>query len=164
VLALVLPGAEVARLEAVMAAGAPADPLLRVAALWRGDVAAFAARWRLSAAEAARLAALAVPNALRPEDDDAALRRALAEEPAAVLADRIWLAGGAGPGWETLRARVLGMARPEFPLQGRDLAALGVAPGPAMGETLRSVRAWWLAGGCVADASACLERVGRPGD
>jgi poly(A) polymerase/tRNA nucleotidyltransferase (CCA-adding enzyme) len=163
VLPLVLPGAGVAPLEAVVAAGAPVDPLLRLAALWRGDVEAFAARWRLSAAEAARLAALALPNRLRPEDDDAALRRALAEEPAQVLVDRSWLAGGAGPGWDALRARLAGMERPVFPLQGRDLAALGFAPGPEMGEVLREIRAWWLAGGCVADGAACRARVSRPG-
>jgi len=153
----------VARLEAMMDAGAPVDPLLRVAALWRGDVAAFAARWRLSGAEAARLAALAVPNTLQPGDDDAMLRRALAEEPAPVLVDRSWLAGGAGPGWEALRARLGRMERPVFPLQGRDLAALGMVPGPEMGAKLQEIRAWWLAGGCVADAAACRARVSRLG-
>jgi poly(A) polymerase/tRNA nucleotidyltransferase (CCA-adding enzyme) len=163
VLPLVLPGADVARLEAMMDAGAPVDPLLRVAALWRGDVAAFAARWRLSGAEAARLAALAVPNTLQPGDDDAMLRRALAEEPAPVLVDRSWLAGGAGPGWEALRARLRRMERPVFPLQGRDLAALGMVPGPEMGAKLQEIRAWWLAGGCVADAAACRARVSRLG-
>ena len=159
VLPLVLPDADVARLAALAAAGAPVDPLLRVAALWRGDVVAFAARWRLSAAEAARLGALMVPNHLRPDDDDAALRRALADTPNEVLVDRIWLAGHAGPGWEALRARLLRMARPVFPLQGRDLAVLGMKPGPDMGEALRAARAWWLEGGCVADAAACLARV-----
>ena len=159
VLPLLLPDADVARLAALVAAGAPVDPLLRVAALWQGDVAGFAARWRFSAAEAARLGALMVPNHLRLEDDDAALRRALADTPNEVLVDRIWLAGHAGPGWEALRARLLHMARPVFPLQGRDLAVLGMKPGPEMGEALRAARAWWLEGGCVADAASCLARV-----
>ena len=159
VLLLLLPGADVARLVALVAAGAPVDPMLRVAALWRGDVAGFAARWRLSAAEAARLEALMMPNHLRPEYDDAALRRALADTPSEVLVDRIWLTGRAGPGWEALRARLLRMARPVFPLQGRDLAVLGMKPGPGMGEALRAARAWWLEGGCVAGAAACLARV-----
>lgn len=160
VLPLVLPGADVTRLAAI--AAAPADPLLRVAALWRGDVEGFAARWRLSTAEAARLSALMVPNALRPEDDDATLRRALAEDPADALTDRTWLACGLGPEWDALRARLASMERPVFPLQGRDLAALGMATGPEMGAALRAVRAWWLQGGCVADAAACLERAGHP--
>lgn len=160
VLPLILPGADVARLEAVMAAGAPVDALLRVAALWRGDAEEFAARWRLSTAEAVRLAALMVPNGLRPEDDDAALRRALAEESAPVLVDRSWLAGGAGPEWEALRARLLEMERPVFPLQGRDLAALGFMPGPEMGKALRAVRRWWVEGGCLAGRAECLARLG----
>lgn len=159
VLALVLPEADLARLGAMRAAGAPADALLSLAALGCGDVAAFAARWRLSGAEAERLAVLVVPNVLRPEDDDLALRRALADNPADVLVDRIWLAGAAGPDWADLRARLLRMERPVFPLQGRDLAALGLAPGPEMGEVLRELRAWWLAGGCVADAAACRAQV-----
>lgn len=159
VLPLVLPEADVTRLDVAMAVGAPVDPLLRVAALWRGDVDAFAARWRLSAAEAGRLAGLVMPNLLRPEDDDAALRRALAEEPAVLLVERTWLAGGAGRSWEALRTRLLSMERPVFPLQGRDLADLGLMPGPAMGEVLREVRRWWLDGGCVADAAACRSRV-----
>lgn len=158
VLPLLLPGVDVARLAVLVASGAPVDPLLRVAALWRGDVEAFAARWRLSAAEAARLAVLAVPNALRPEDDDAALRRALADAPGDVLVDRSWLTGGAGPDWDGLRARLLGMKRPIFPLQGRDLARLGMVPGPEMGVVLRDTRNWWLGGGCIATASACLAR------
>ena len=161
VMPLVLPGADVARVVAVMQAGAPIDPLLRLAALWRGDADDFAARWRLSAAEASRLALLAVPNGLRPEDDDAALRRALAEEPAAVLVDRTWLAGESGQGWDGLRARLADMERPVFPLQGRDLAELGVLPGPQMGEELRAIRAWWLENGCVADLAACRAQVGR---
>jgi poly(A) polymerase len=164
VLPLVLPGADVQRLEELLKAmaGAPVDALLRLAALWRGDVAAFAARWRLSAFEAVRLAGLLAPNRLRPEDDDAALRRALADEPVAVLVDRSFLAE-AGPGWAALRGRLLAMERPVFPLQGRDLVGL-VAAGPEMGAVLREVREWWLAGGCVADAGACLARVKRQGN
>jgi poly(A) polymerase len=161
VLKLLLPEADVARLAALVASGAPVDPLLRLAALWRGDVAAFAARWRLSTEEAVRLAGLAVPNELRPANDDAALRRSLAEVPGAVLVDRTWLGGGAGPEWMALRARLAAMERPVFPLQGRDLAALGVPSGPEMGETLRALRTWWLEGGCVADAAMLLARVRR---
>jgi poly(A) polymerase len=39
--------------------------------------------------------------------------------------------------------------------------ALGVAPGPRVGTLLEQVRAWWLAGGCVADRAACLGELVR---
>ena len=155
VLELLLPGADVARLAALLALGAPVDPLLRVAALGPGDAVVFARRWKLSRAEEMRLDKLMCQEMPRPGDDDAVLRRALVADEAAVLVERSWLYGGAEPEWDDLRARLLGMERPVFPLQGRDLAAMGVAPGPGLGALLREARGWWLAGGCVADAEAC---------
>ena len=159
VLELVLPGADVTRLAALVARGAPVDALLRLAALFRGDADAFAQRWKLSGAEHERLTALLVPGALAPDADDAddaALRRALAEVPGEILVGRSWLAQDNRAGWDDLRARLAATARPVFPVQGRDVVALGVPPGPAVGEILDEVRRWWMAGGCVADAAACL--------
>ena len=180
VLPAVLPeGADPARLAALVAAGAPAEPLLRLAALLAGDPAALAERLRLSAAEHDRLLALCpaaasdaadVPQGApqsaplgvpAPDWDDDALRRALAQAPAEVLADRTWLAGGWGPAWDALRARLAALPRPRFPLEGRDAVALGVAPGPRVGELLRAVRAWWMAGGCTASAAACRAELAR---
>ena len=158
VLEMVLPQADEARLAGMVARGGPLDALLRVAALLRGDAGAFARRWRLSGAEQARLEALVVPNGLAPDAADAALRRALAETPAEILIGRSWLGQDERPGWDALRARLAVLARPVFPLQGRDVVALGVPPGPDVGEVLEEVRRWWLAGGCVGDARACLER------
>ncbi|WP_291422919.1 CCA tRNA nucleotidyltransferase [Acidocella sp.] len=158
VLDLVLPQADEARLAGMVARGAPVDELLRVAALLRGDAGLFAQRWRLSGAEQVRLAALMAPNALAPDADDAALRRALVEAPGEILIGRSWLEQDDRPGWGELRARIAAMARPVFPVQGRDVVALGVPPGPSVGRVLDAVRRWWLAGGCVADARACLGR------
>lgn len=155
VLELLLPGADVEKLAVLVARGVPGDPLLRVAALGPGEVAEFAERWKLSRVEETRLEKLMRREMPRPEDDEAALRRALVADEAAVLAERIWLYGGSEPGWERLRARLLGLERPVFPLRGRDLAAMGVAPGPGLGALLREAQGWWLAGGCVADAGAC---------
>jgi hypothetical protein len=50
------------------------------------------------------------------------------------------------------------MPTPKFPLRGRDLAAAGVAAGPAMGALLRELRAWWMDGGCAGDVRAELAR------
>ena len=145
VLAAVVPeGADVAALARLVARGAPADPLLRLAALLTGDVPAFAARLKLSPAERDRLLALRAAPLATPEDDDAALRRLLADTPADVLVDRTWLSGGDDASWNSLRRRLRSMPVPVFPLEGRDVLALGVPPGPRVGDLLRAVRAWWL--------------------
>ena len=153
VLAAILPeGTSPAGLAALVAAGAPADPLLRLAALLDGDAAALAARLRFSTAEANGLVALRSGEVPADDADDAALRRALADTPADILIGRAWLAGRGA----ALRQRLAALPRPVFPLHGRDLRAAGIAPGPPMGQLLRQTREWWLAGGCIADAAACL--------
>jgi poly(A) polymerase len=53
------------------------------------------------------------------------------------------------------------MKQPVFPLEGRDVVPLGVAPGPRVGALLREVRQWWLDGGCVAGATACRAELAR---
>ncbi len=138
-----------------MAAGAPADPVLRLAALLTGNAQEVAARLRLSGAEAGRLVALRDCVAPPAEADDAALRRILADVPKDVVIGSIWLAGGD----VGLRARVAALEAPVFPLQGRDLRRAGVSPGPDIGLLLRDLRDWWMAGGCVADAAACCHGI-----
>ncbi len=156
VLDAVLPeGADPARLERLVEAGAPPDALLRLAALLTGDPLALAARLRLSVAERDRLVGLRGGSVPRPDMDDDVLRRLLADEAAAVLLDRSWLAGGAAPEWAALRARLSALPRPVFPLEGRDVLALGEPEGPRIGALLRDVRRWWLDGGCVAGEAAC---------
>lgn len=150
VLEAVLPGASgEARLEGLVRAGTPADALLRLAALAPGDVPSLAARLRLSGDEAARLMAAKGPVP-RPEEDDAALRRALADTPASALADRAWLAeaSGAAGDWAGLRARLAATEPPRFPIAGADVVAAGVPPGPEVGRILAGIRAAWLATGC----------------
>jgi tRNA nucleotidyltransferase/poly(A) polymerase len=147
---------DAAPLAAMVAAGGPADALLRLACVAPGDPAE---RLRLSSAERDRLAGLRQAPLLTPSDDPAALRRALADWPADWLIGRTWLGGGFGPAWDGLRATLTTTETPIFPLEGRDALALGMAPGPAVGAALRTVRAWWLAGGCVAAGPACRARL-----
>jgi poly(A) polymerase/tRNA nucleotidyltransferase (CCA-adding enzyme) len=162
VLAAVVPeGTNVATLGQLIARGAPVDALLRLAALLTGDVASFAARLKLSAAQSDRLLALRTAPLATPDHDDAALRRKLADAPVDVLVDRTWLSGGDGPEWSLLRDRLQSMPVPVFPLEGRDILSLGISPGPRVGALLRSVRSWWLAGGCTADAEACRAELQR---
>ena len=150
-------------IERLAALGAPPDPLLRLAALVRGDVEKLAERLKLSGAEAERLAVLRQGPVPAAEADEAALRRLLADEPAEILVARSLLAGVGGAAGGRLRARLATLPRPVFPLGGRDALALGMAPGPAVGAALAAVRAWWLAGGCAADAEACRAELLRRG-
>ena len=162
VLAAIMPeGTDCPALRRLVARGAPVDPLLRTAALLTGDVLAFASRMKLSLAERDRLLALRAAPLAKPEDDDAALRRLLADTPADVLVDRTWLSGGDGGPWDSLRERLRTLPVPVFPLEGRDVLALGVPAGPRVGGLLRAVREWWRGGGCVADSDACREELRR---
>jgi len=159
VLAVIMPeGADPGRLDCLIAAGAPVDPVLRVAALLTGDPLAFATRLRLSAADRDRLAALRQAPVPDPGVDDAALRRLLADHDKTVLIDRMWLEK---PVRRRLQSRLAALPVPVFPLEGRDVLALGVQPGPLVGSLLRQVRAWWLQGGCRADAASCRSEIAR---
>lgn len=146
VLDAVLPGARLRPVDHL-----PADPVLRLAAILTGDRVALAERLKLSGTEAALLLALDGP----PPTGD--LRRALADTPPDVLTGRSWLAGQP----DAIRAEIRAITPPVFPLEGRDALALGMKPGPAVGAVLRQVRAWWLDGGCLADAAACRAELAR---
>ncbi|MFC7472961.1 CCA tRNA nucleotidyltransferase [Dankookia sp. GCM10030260] len=164
VLAAVLPeGADLGVLGALVAAGAPADPLLRCAALVGPDAtdAALPERLRWSAAEASRYGAARRLDPIRGQPDGADLWRALAQAPPADLVDAAWIAEARGlPGdWAALRARIRATQPPVFPLKGRDAIEAGLEPGPRIGAVLEQVRAWWLARGCTDDAAACRARL-----
>lgn len=158
VLAAILPEAGSPDMLARIAA---TEPLLRLSALLRegADIPGLARRLKLSRAEEARLAALQGPA---PEGDDAALRRALAIHGRDALLDRAALAEARdGTDRAALRARLLALPVPEFPLHGRDALALGAAPGPAVGTLLAALRDWWMERGCVDDAEACRAELAR---
>jgi poly(A) polymerase/tRNA nucleotidyltransferase (CCA-adding enzyme) len=143
----VLPEAPaIARLQ-----GLPADALLRLAAMLTGDPLALALRLKFSNEDRDRLVRLLTTPSPRPEDDDAALRRLLADHEPRDLIDRVWL--DRGP--DALRQRLSAMERPVFPLEGRDVVAIGVAPGPRVGGLLREVRQWWMEAGCTAGKTEC---------
>jgi poly(A) polymerase/tRNA nucleotidyltransferase (CCA-adding enzyme) len=135
-------------------AGLPADPILRMAALLTGSIPAFATRLKLSTAEAERLAALAGPP---PQGDDDDLRRQLADTAPDILIGRSLLARQP----EVMRDRLRAIPRPIFPLEGRDVLALGLPPGPQVGALLRQTRVWWRDGGCVADTLCCRAELAR---
>jgi poly(A) polymerase len=147
------------RLALLRDAGAPSDPILRLAATLPDQTLSFARRLKLSNEDRDRLVRLRSIPPVTPSDDDAALRRRLADFRRADLIDRAWLDDG--PGTAALRQRLIDMPQPAFPLEGRDVLALGIAPGPRVGDLLREIRQWWMDGGCVADWTACEAELAR---
>jgi poly(A) polymerase len=164
----------VARLAALVTIenglGREPDPLLRLAALIEGgaEVArGLAWRLRLSNADRDRLVAAHETaaekgEALSPALDDKARRVALYRLGWETYRDRVllgWAAAAVEPddaGWQALFLMSEAPAL-VFPIQGRDLLALGVKPGRQVGELLKQVEAWWIAGDFKADRKACLE-------
>jgi tRNA nucleotidyltransferase/poly(A) polymerase len=45
---------------------------------------------------------------------------------------------------------------PVFPVAGHDVTALGIPPGPQIGQLLDAVHDWWVTGDFTADGAACL--------
>ena len=132
--------------EAEARLGHAPDPVRRLAALLdRPDPG----RLRLSAAEAARLRALARPKALN--------RAALYREGRARFLDRLLLAGGDEAGEALLAAP----PPPSFPLTGRDLRNRGVPAGAKLGRLLRELEDWWIARSFRPDRPACLAELER---
>jgi poly(A) polymerase/tRNA nucleotidyltransferase (CCA-adding enzyme) len=171
-----------AALRRLAAAGAPADPLLRLAALLPEDgrdaAVALRRRLRLSGAEgealdrlladADRVLWLAGFTTLPPPDPGLSERlltillAAREDVPIESILQEAWLAEARdGRDRAALRARMLAAERPRFPLQGRDALALGAAPGPGIGRLLNDLRGWWLAGGGVATREETLAELGR---
>lgn len=132
----------------------PADPVLRLAALLTGEPLGLAIRLKLSNEDRDRLLRLAATPSAQGSDAD--LRRLLADHLPRDLIDRTWLDGD-----QAARQRLGAMKRPVFPLEGRDVVALGVPAGPSVGTLLRNVRQWWLDGGCVAARMACMTELAR---
>ncbi|MED6308734.1 MAG: hypothetical protein VX624_02395, partial [Pseudomonadota bacterium] len=48
---------------------------------------------------------------------------------------------------------------PKFPLEGRDLTALGIPEGPEIGDLLRQVETWWVSQSFAPDREACLSHL-----
>lgn len=157
--------------------GEAADPIRRLATLLESAEAGgeLAARWRLSNAQADRLAAILAADPPHAGMDRAEARRALAACGPEIWRDRVlraWAeyrhafgAGGSLPGsrgsaaWNALLRLPETAPVPPFPLKGADALALGVAPGPRVGELLRALEDEWRAADFAPDRAALLARL-----
>jgi poly(A) polymerase len=176
VLAYVLPVAPrpalLARLAAIEAAlGLSGDAVLRIAALaveLPDDADRLRDRLRLSNEEHGKLvrAAQRAPD-IGVGSPEAVARACLYADGAAAYRERVltaWARASAAPTeviWRDRYALPERWQAPRFPLSGADVVALGVAPGPRVGELLRAVEDGWVAGDFAADDPALRAELQR---
>lgn len=126
------------------------DPVLRLSALLPDDpgkVAQVAQALRLSNAQRTRLVDAARGTATTGLTR-AQGRAALYRDGRQAFEDRVmraWAAGGEADDAQRLLALAQGWARPVMPVGGRDLARLGLKPGPETGRVLKAFEAGWIA-------------------
>jgi poly(A) polymerase len=167
-----------ARFAAIEAAlGLAPDPVLRLAALAVEvieDAERLRDRLRLSNGEAAKLARAARWHGpdIGPGSAEASARLYLYRHGPAAYRECVllaWARAGDPPASEAWRHRLALPERwqaPRFPLKGADAMALGIRSGPRVGEVLRALEDWWIAGDFAADEAVLRARLaelaGRP--
>jgi tRNA nucleotidyltransferase/poly(A) polymerase len=143
------------------------DAILRLAALGlfvEEDAGRLTEKLRLSSQEAKDLEGLsALSPVISPGFGKAALEVLLYKLGVRLYLGRLllaWASSGASPNdaaWRYAASLAASWQRPNFPLGGADLIALGVKPGPAMGALLKTIEERWAAGGFTADRETLLE-------
>lgn len=130
------------------------NSLRRLASLVKpAELARLGARWRLSRADQARLAAMASPA---PHLDEKSLRCASYHDGAASVRDRILL-GDSEDNLATALTFLDKWTRPVFPVQGRHLIKLGMTAGLQMGAVLERLESQWIESDFKLDREALLD-------
>lgn len=127
------------------AAGHGPDPILRLAALAPGDGEALTAALRLSRKERQALLRLGSPWTDLGRDADG-WRRVIYRQGVEAFRRRTILAASVGEGVQLIPRLTEAKAwRPKtFPVRGRDLIALGLPAGPAVGAMTAKLEAHWV--------------------
>lgn len=169
VLSEVIPGAaDIMRLKRLAAADVSAalapDGLLRLAALLARDKSLLAtqvvaARWKLSNVQRDRLIDVAgATDTITPYLTTREVEKLLYKLGPERFRDRVRMAWADAPQafvqWRTFLAAANEWQRPVFPLTGEDVLAAGVSKGPAVGQVLDEVEAWWIDNDFTADRAA----------
>lgn len=151
---------KVAALEVEL--GITPDPVRRLASLTvTGSGSAIAETLKLSNAERDRLT---MATGARPDfnvSDAHLVRRQIYDLGNARALDLLLMDWGAtepDSDWRCAFDIIQSWPRPNFPLAGRDLIALGLTAGPDLGARLAEIEAWWIAGDFAADREACIDR------
>jgi len=166
ILRYVLPRADgLQRLRRLLALAPDADALQRLAVLLPhgADPTPAAAGLRLSNRETGRLKTMA--SASEELESARVRRRLLYRLGAEALIDRGRLAAVDGclaaTDLAALEAEAAAWRPLSFPLRGRDLVSLGIAPGRGMGDLLKTLEEWWIEEGFRPDRAALLAEARR---
>ncbi len=151
------------------------DAIRRLGILLDTDAAGVAAlgeRLKLSGAQTARLASIATPKVLVARGMDmAAARRALRRVGADTFRDLVltrWATERSREGrvcpdatrqWTDLLDLADSWQPVALPVRGADVLALGVPPGPQVGDVLARIEQWWEDQDYRPDRDACLDRL-----
>lgn len=151
ILGRLLPGAGTLEPFRAMAAVTD-DPLLRLSALLpgsAGEMDAAARGLRLSNREMARLQTLTGPALDLDALDDREVRALIYRDGKQTVTDRLVRALAQKPARRDRYDALTELARtwpvPRLPVGGREVAALGVVPGPETGALLKAFEAGWVA-------------------
>ncbi|MNE10100.1 CCA-adding enzyme [compost metagenome] len=148
VLGRVLPPTDLTLFEAMTAVSG--DAVLRLSALLPDDaarVAEVARRLRLSNAQRDRLVE-AVSGEASPGLTEPQARAVIYRDGRQAFEDRVrraWAAEDEAEEARRLLALAQSWSRPSLPVGGRDLARLGLKPGPETGRVLKAFEASWIA-------------------
>jgi poly(A) polymerase len=154
------------------------DAIRRLAALIEGGQAAACAvaeRLRLSVAQRERLSILTALQAAPSPDLPGKARRLffnrVDDAPRRDMVLLAWaeatarqhgaLTRGEAEAWRALLDEAMAWQRRDLPIKGRDALALGLPPGPRVGELIDALTAWWEEGDFAADRAACLAELKR---
>lgn len=156
----------VGALAAIEAVLGDRSAIRRLGVLLRADADALAVaqRLKLSNADRDRLATLHDKlGAFEPAESGLEFRRALYRSSAQSYGDLL-LANAARRRYSASRisddfARAQAYTRPQLPVSGSDVRALGIATGPRVGELLGEVEAWWIAADFPDDREAALGKL-----
>ena len=149
--------------------------MLRLAAIVPPDamrVSAMADRLKMSNAETQRLTSWAGASPVHHTTSEAAMAKVAYRGDVVGLRDRLRLALAGARARAALddgalieaggNARLLrfldAWQRPVFPVKGSDLTALGIQPGPGVGETLRTLEEAWIESGFSMDRESLMEQ------
>lgn len=154
------------------------DTLLRLKAIVPPDaprLGEMAKRLKLSNGEAKRLESWAGTRAIAAETTDLQLQKLLYQGQPQGVADRLKLALASARaravndsaalieagGYARLLKTAAGWRKPTFPIKGADLAKIGFAEGPAMGEILKKLESAWIDSGFQMTHGALIERAAK---